>query len=64
MNCPYRKITQTVNDITSEYYSECYGNECPWYRQEYQDVLGRKHREECKRVEADYYRATHLGGTT
>ena len=35
MICPYRKQTKTYieNDVqvTSDYYMECYGTECPYY---------------------------------
>lgn len=31
MKCPYRKQTTTVDGTTSEYYMECYKEDCPFY---------------------------------
>lgn len=31
MICPFRKMTETVDGTTREYYMGCYGNECPYY---------------------------------
>lgn len=31
MICPFRKQTETVDGTTSEYYMECYGEECPYF---------------------------------
>lgn len=31
MVCPYRKITETVDGTTREYFMDCYGTECPCY---------------------------------
>lgn len=39
MICPYRKMTETVDGTTREYYMDCYGTECPYYRAE-QHVSG------------------------
>ena len=34
MVCPYRKMTETVDGTTREYFMDCYGTECPYYRAE------------------------------
>ena len=31
MICPFRKMTETVDGTTREYYMDCYGKECPCY---------------------------------
>ena len=31
MICPFRKMTETVDGTTREYYMDCYGEECPCY---------------------------------
>lgn len=31
MVCPYRKMTETVDGTTREYFMDCYGTECPYY---------------------------------
>ena len=41
MVCPYRKMTETVDETTREYYMDCYGTECPYYvaEQNYSDGI-------------------------
>lgn len=34
MVCPYRKMTETVDGTTREYFMDCYGIVCPYYRAE------------------------------
>ena len=34
MICPYRKMTETVDGTTKEYFMDCYGAKCPYYMQE------------------------------
>lgn len=66
MKCPYRKKVihqkadyyQCASD--DEEFMECYGEECPHYHtSKYPngDVVN-----ECKKVESEYFHATHLGG--
>lgn len=62
MMCPYLKRTKSVNGTTVEDFGYCYESECPWYRPEYIDGMEKTHPGECERVEAEYYKATHLGG--
>lgn len=58
MICPYRKQTETVGGVTSEYYMECYGEECPYYYKGI-NAFDSTEYEECKRVESAVWEATH-----
>ena len=31
MICPFRKMTEAVDDKTKEYYMSCYGKDCLYY---------------------------------
>lgn len=35
MKCPYRKITETKDNLVIEHFTECYGKECPFYEEAY-----------------------------
>ena len=63
MICPFRKQTKKSVDVTSfetvsEYYMECYGEECPFYIH----TDGIDATAYCDRADATVYFATHLGG--
>ena len=65
MICPWLKSTtsykSSVRDETYEEYCGCYGDECPWYRPEYNEgVLTVK--AECKRVKMEWDKAKGGGG--
>jgi hypothetical protein len=53
MGGPYRKQTKTYLEydvqVTSEYYMECHGTECPFYSKSV-DNLTQKEYEECLRA--------------
>lgn len=63
MICPYRKQTKTYieNDIqlTSEYYMECYGTECPYYVAEQHYSGGLETQPYCNRADTEIFLATH-----
>ena len=46
--CPFRKMKETVDDTTYEYYMECCGKKCPFYRRREAD-------DECRRAEDVIY---------
>jgi hypothetical protein len=59
MICPFRKRTQTVNGITSEYYMECYGTECPYYVAECHFSGDLETPPYCNRADTEMFLATH-----
>lgn len=31
MKCPYRTITETIDNVSKTEFCDCYGSACPWY---------------------------------
>ena len=58
MICPYRKMTETVDGTTREYYMECHTTECPFYEKEtfYKNGEVEKECEYCARAEVEMSR--------
>lgn len=50
MICPFRKMTETVDGTTREYYMDCYGEECPFYDKSIRSFRGEEV-EGCVRAE-------------
>ena len=61
MKCPYRIQIDVIDGSSREYFEECYGKECKKKKKSYHMSTGEPY-EECKKVESEYFHATHLGG--
>lgn len=64
MICPYRKMTETVDGTTREYFMDCYGTECPYYvaEQHYSGGHysgGLETQPYCNRAVTEIFLATH-----
>lgn len=62
MKCPYRIQIDVIDGSSREYFEECYGKECPYYETYKSYEPPYEIKEECKKVESEYFHATHLGG--
>lgn len=63
MKCPYRKKVIHKNTSDNEEFMDCYGTECPfWSTRTYSNGDLVYECKKCKKVESEYFHATHLGG--